>query len=428
MNKNLLYLIITLTIGVWFSSFIIHMPIDVQRTIFGYEFVKQPVYMDVYSDDYKSLFIDPCIKGVSKKWFNSEVMLKYCSLERVFPLPYRDYYYDKPFLTGLFWLLTTSPPSVLGLGFETRPLFFYVTFSIIVAVSLVIHVIYLYRLSDYLEVPFRYRLVSTILLSSVIYSIYSWEAVSLVFLTLFIYYYVRGLSGRALLMLSLFSSMNLYGLVIVSLVLYQYLVFRDRVDYASLLGLTPLVLSMSLLFLLSPGSLINQLMWFDTAFCNNCIFLVLTRDPYSDLNRFISFTLWISTYLAIIPFKPRGLVGRDGFGYLAIFIVLTNVFLLRLTPQQLLYMLPYLPLLYVYLNRRSVLAIHYVIDVLNSAVIILWFRDAYLRKQLSFLGLQQNYNPLGIDSPIQWIAQSRNIALLTHTLIIAKQTLKPKSS
>ncbi|MEM4785558.1 MAG: hypothetical protein QXW87_01755 [Desulfurococcaceae archaeon] len=50
-------------------------------------------------------------------------------------------------------------------------------------------------------------------------------------------------------------------------------------------------------------------MWFDNAVCNNCIFLFLTRDPYSDFNKLLMFTLWFSTYLAIIPFKPIGLHG-----------------------------------------------------------------------------------------------------------------------
>ncbi|MEM1845536.1 MAG: hypothetical protein QW558_02410, partial [Desulfurococcaceae archaeon] len=63
------------------------------------------------------------------------------------------------------------------------------------------------------------------------------------------------------------------------------------------------------LLILSPVSFINQIMWFDNAVCNNCIFLFLTRDPYSDFNKLLMFTLWFSTYLAIIPFKPIGLHG-----------------------------------------------------------------------------------------------------------------------
>ncbi|MEM1741245.1 MAG: hypothetical protein QXW87_01765 [Desulfurococcaceae archaeon] len=67
MNKKILYLTITIVLIIWFLSFINHMPVDVQRIIFGYEFLKQPVYMDIYSDDYRSIFVQPCIKGFSEK-------------------------------------------------------------------------------------------------------------------------------------------------------------------------------------------------------------------------------------------------------------------------------------------------------------------------------------------------------------------------
>ncbi|MEM4691458.1 MAG: hypothetical protein QXT88_03815 [Desulfurococcaceae archaeon] len=425
MNKKILYLTITIVLTIWFLSFIIHMPVDVQRIIFGYEFLKQPVYMDIYSDDYRSIFVEPCIKGFSEKWFNNDKLVKYCSSERVFPIPYRDYYYGKPLLTGILWLLTTSTPSLFNSSLEYRTLFFYTTFSLLVAISLVIHTLHIYKLSQLLGVPSKYSLISIISISFIIYAVYSWDSISLVFLTLFIYYTTKGLYARALFMLSLFSSMNLYGLVLVSLILYQYLVFRDREDYGSLIGFTPLVLTMSILLILSPVSFINQIMWFDNAVCNNCIFSFLTRDPYSDFNRLLMFTLWFSTYLAIIPFKPIGLLGWGGFRYIVLFIVFTNIFLIRLTPQQLLYMLPYMPLLYVDRGRRALL-IHYIIDLLNSAIILLWFRESYLRRELAFLGSKQIRTPLSMDSPIQWIAQYRNITLLIHIFTLAKHTLKPK--
>lgn len=414
-----LYLNIALILILWSISFLIHMPRDVQRTIFGQVFLEEPVYMDVYSDDYTSLFVNPCKLGFSQMWHNTEILFKYCSSERTFPLPYRDYYYDKPLLTGSLWLVSTSTPALLQLSFEYKLLFFYTVFSLIVALSLTIHTVYIHKLGDFLKTPLIYRFISTISCSLIVYAIYNWEAVTLVFLTLFIYYYVKGFSSRALVMLSLFSSMNTYGLVLVSLILYQYLVSRDREDYKALLGLTPLIFTFGLLSLLSPRSLLNQILWFEKSICNNCLFLIVTRDAYSEFNWVLSFIAWFVTYLALIPFKPHGLLGEDGFSYLTIFIALTNILLPKLTPQQLLYILPYLPLLYASEKRARLVAIHYAVDGLNSAIIILWFKDSVLRRMLDFIGLSQSYNPLSLDSPIQWIAQARNIILLIHILAIA---------
>ncbi|MEM4532464.1 MAG: hypothetical protein QXU89_02255 [Desulfurococcaceae archaeon] len=69
---------------------------------------------------------------------------------------------------------------------------------------------------------------------------------------------------------------------------------------------------------------------------------------------------------------------------------------------------------------------HYIIDLLNSAIILLWFRESYLRRELAFLGSKQIRTPLSMDSPIQWIAQYRNITLFIHIFTLAKHTLKPK--
>uniref|UniRef100_A0A7C4NP93 Uncharacterized protein n=1 Tax=Staphylothermus marinus TaxID=2280 RepID=A0A7C4NP93_STAMA len=105
-------------------------------------------------------------------------------------------------------------------SFEYRVLFFYTIFSLLVAISLVIHALHIYKLSQLLGVPSKYSLISIISISLIIYAVYSWDSISLVFLTLFIYYTIKEFNARALFMLSLLSSMNLYGLILVSLILY----------------------------------------------------------------------------------------------------------------------------------------------------------------------------------------------------------------
>lgn len=402
------------------------MPHVVQKQLFGQVFIKNPVYMDIYSDDYASLFIDPCKTGSSLKWYDKTTLIGYCRLERVFPIPYKDYYYDKPVLAASLWLLYTSTPAMLQLELGFRILFFYIAFSLTVAISLVIHTIYLFKLCDFLQTPFIYRVVASFTSTLIVYGIYSWDAIAVVFLTLFIYYYVEGRGLRALFMLSMFTLLNLYGLVLISLILYQYCVFRDREDYKSLIGLVPVALLTALLAVLSPRSLIDQLMWFEKTICNSCIFLIVTRDPGDVLNMVLSFTVWTSVFLALIPFKPKGLLGREGFSYIAVLVALTNIFLPKLTPQQLLYILPYIPMLYTDMKKIKTLVMHYAIDLLNSMIIILWFKDAILRRELSFLGISQTFNPHRIDSPIQWIAQTRNIILLIHTVLIARNNLKPQ--
>lgn len=419
-------LIIVYLVTLCSLSFIIHMPTDAQLRVIGKVVLRDPVYVDLYYSDYALTFISPCSnkpEGLSV-WRDVDKALRFCSGEFKTPRPYLDYRFNKPPLTALIWFALTSISFKLSNDVYGAAAFFYITLSVASSIALFIHTFLLLKLLNHLRVEGGLKILSIVSPTLLIYLIYSWEAVTLPLLTGFIYGYVKRNYTLAFVNLSILCSMNTYGLVILFLALYSFILLNDRSGASPLLGLTPLVASYVALGLLSLDSFRDQLLWFTHSFCNNCIYLVFFRNPTCDVLRTIATICWVIVTVAYVPYNPSTDNALLRLSYVSTYISLTNLFLIVFTPQQVLYVLPYLPPLYSVLKRGYALTTHYSVDVLNSLIITLWFRDYELRRILKFLGIDIQHNPLELESPIQWIAQARNILLLGLTVTLAMKHLR----
>lgn len=91
------------------------------------------------------------------------------------------------------------------------------------------------------------------------------------------------------------------------------------------------------------------------------------------------------------------------------------------TPQMILMVTPFALLV---LNCLPLYA-YVVADVTNSLLIIAFFEDVALRTLLSrLMPINTEFNPWTIDSPTQWLATIRNVAILTtitYTLIMNRR-------
>ncbi|MEM1675821.1 MAG: hypothetical protein QXX35_02095 [Desulfurococcaceae archaeon] len=413
-------------------SFIIHMPITVQKTVFN-KILIEPVYIDIVYDDYNSILVNPCRGVESRKWFNKTLLDQYCRGEYYLLIPYRDYDYKYGFLNGLLWYVIIQTTRLLTPDTGYKPVYssevsytiFYTLYSIVIFFSTIVFYIYLNKIYRVLGVENIVLKTSSILLSSLfIYMIYSWEFIHFTILVLTIYYYLLDKYSYFYLFLGLFTCFNPIGFTLIFFTIYNGLhsdlfVLDKRISYL-IIGLTPLYLQT----ILSPISVYKQFTWFMIDYCNNCLYLLFTNNPFSQVTRGLAvvfFTIVFTIYLVLKPVNSNTLYR---YAYIVLFISIIISFNLVFTPQTLLLILSLLPPLYSIYNSFKPIISHYVLDILNSLVIITWFRDIELRRTLSFLGISIQNNPLSIESPVQWITQSRNITLIIITLVLTINYLK----
>ena len=102
-------------------------------------------------------------------------------------------------------------------------------------------------------------------------------------------------------------------------------------------------------------------------------------------------------------------------------LVISITLSLEFPPQSFILIAPFLP---IYLYHRKEKFSIIIADLLNALIIILWFKDLELRKLFGFLDLPIKYSPQTLDSPVQIIAQTRNVILIIIFIIIIHRLMK----
>ncbi|ABN69982.1 hypothetical protein Smar_0882 [Staphylothermus marinus F1] len=419
-------LVITIS-ALFLISFIVHMPVESQKILFGKTIVETPVYSDFVAN-YRSIFMNNnacknvlANKAVSTMWFDNNVFKKYCHGSMFYPIPYIHYYIDLPPLTGVVWFISTYTAYITGSHTRGNPLFSieglttaYVTHSIIMFVSLMVF-LYFYRKTLFRRGITGYKNYLLLITSSlIVYGVYGWELFALVFLFVFLYEAIVSKDSIIpYVFLGLFSSAYYLGLVLVIYYLYKFFLNKGVMSNKFLTGLGIGLLPYLALLLLSPQSMAT---WYNNLLnnlgCNNCIYVFISNNLNDQYLRAIAYIV-ISALFVI--YSTLLSLDEDPTIETTIILMVTVVFNIVFLPQTLLILQPLLILL---ATRLRDIITYYSIDILNSGIILLWFKDFELRKYLEFLGLPLKQSPTTIDSPVQWIAQTRNILLILFLLSI----------
>ncbi len=404
-------------------SFIIHMPVKVQKTLFSEKILDEPIYTDVINSDYNTIFSSVCTQPytMGKIWKNKTLASDYCEGRDYYPLPYIHYRFNHAPLAGFTWFVLTYITYVLTPRTSSLHVFrtdiglsiFYVLYSVYVFVSMILAYLYLNRVFKILNVNDILVYVSATILSTiVIYSIYSWEPLAFLLFTTFLYYYLSEKYSKAYLALGLYTSANPLGFVLIFLILYNTLIREEPKPGKDLIylliGLSPYIV----LSIVSFQSVLGVFTWFINGFCNNCIYLFIVNDPTSQVIKGLFVIIWVIVITVYLSFKPASKTHIHRYAYIVLYLALAILFNLEPVPQSMIMILPFLPPLYTVYKQFKPIIPHYIVDSMNSLIIVLWFKDIELRKSLSFLGLSIKYDPFTLESPIQWIAQIRNVVLL----------------
>jgi len=425
-------------IGLFIASFIIHMPIEVQENIFGAKILSEPVYSDIVNGHYVANLIEQCKyvdnPRISITWFNRTLLKRYCRDHDIYPYPYIDYKYREPSLSTALWIVLTyitykATPLIYGSEYSLSSFkgltIFYIIFSITMLFIVLLTYHYLLKIMMKLNInEWFYHLFSLLSSSLMIYMIYSWDIVALLFITLALYSLLDKKFFNAMFFIGLFASFNPIGFILVFLILYMVLSngFGKPRD---LLGLFLGLSSYIVLVVIKPDSVLNIFTWFMNDPCSNCLYLIFIHDYWSQILKALCVGVYVSMISLYVGLTPREHSDIHLYSYMVIMLTLSTVLNLAYPPQSTLLYLPLLTPLYTMLKGRKTLILHQAIDALNALIIILWFKDYELRRQLSFLTIPLEYNPYSLESPIQWIAQTRNILAIIVAITLAWRYLKP---
>jgi len=427
-NRKLLVIIMIISITI---SFIIHMPIEAQETLFGKSIIT-PVYSDIVDSYYRKVFLDQkvcdlALRNTSLKgtiWINSDVTRRLCLGEEVIPIIYRDYSLALPPFSGFLWFISSSfslvisnynsmyspytNPSLRSLSITV----YYLVMSIFILLSAVLLIISISGILNYINIKEPKLLyILPLLPSFIIYGIYGMEVIagSFIVLSLYMFFNKRYLLSGIFAGLSIAT--HLFSSVIVIILLYELLQTKTDLEhiYRYLLGFTIIFASYLVIIIINPMILPKIFIGSNDLACENCLFLYLAGSPTSPFARSISIvSIVILTLLIMILYAKSHDFNNGIYRKIVIGLLGLITFHYIFKPQYLLL----ISFIIIVLFSLKEFIYYLFIDVINSLIILLWFKDRELRIKLSFLGIREQYNPLSPDSPIQIIAFIRNILLL----------------
>jgi hypothetical protein len=428
LDKYLILIVLTAIASGFFSTYI-HMP-------------SSPVPLGnlglKYSDVVYGVFYPRFLELGSSRaryWYSTEVIDKLVEGGVLCPTPYVDYLFEYPPVVGALWLLSTCTALTLtprGSGVS------YVEFiSAVAEVHFLINAVFLVA-SMALTSVLIYRtlgdspglrgvdraLLYLVLPSVLLYTTYNWDSLcSLLTLSSLVVLDRRGYRWRFLatgILLGLSIATKLLTAPL-ALVLLVYLLSRclEGDGYGKsaihfLLGLlagggVPYVV----LLVVAPRAFLDFLTYHSTWYCENCIYSMVVHDIFSPIHRLAAatavLTFTLATAAAILRRSP-GELSREVYDVALCAVGGAVVLNYVSTPQMLLLVTP---LALVTLSGTDLL-LYVLSDALNASIMLAFFSDEAIRATLSSLGVpvEVKYSPWTPDSPVQWLAYSRNILLL----------------
>jgi len=413
-NPKWKYLIICIAVLYIIVSFIIHMPVSTQRQLFGTIIMDEPVYSDFVAL-YNSLYMS--------------------SNTSTYIAPYIDTGFNYPFIAGFYWGTLTWMTYIISgnMTSSTALTTFYIMFSFSSSLFYITVVFLMTSLAtgEYAFSGKRFIIPSILFPSFIVYLNYDYTIVGVLFLTLGIYLWVR----KRFLISSLFLSLLLMIIPIPAsamLIGITYCLLIGRREERAkhfLSGLLISLLIMLVVLILLPYSGTSLSSYLASMNCKNCLYLLFFRDLDSQYLKaaWLGLIYGITSILLLVDLKNHGDPDTILLDRSLLIFSSTLIFGIVFIPQYMLYILVAFPLFFARLLDEKAFRLLWIVlmsDVLNVLIILLWFKDYEIRSTLSFLGIPLRYSPWTLDSPIQWIAQTRNILLVISLLVVYWSTLR----
>jgi len=415
------------------ASFAIHYPVlALGKKIhnFGLQ------YSDIFYGVFMSKFVSATPIHATQfysTWLNLRVAYKLLNGTRVCPMPYKDYVFEYPPLVGALWAVTTCASLRLVLPPHFSVLFYkqymqrvgalnYVLQSIAISVAMVVGVYALIDIARSIDVDPRRAFLYILAPSTFMYTIYNWDAIASAFTLWGLREFMRGRALRSGVLVGLGGATMILPFAFAVPAIYDYVQRRDR-DALSrfVLGLVlgggvPFII----LAVLAPRGFEALINHYAGWFCENCVFIIAVHRVSSVIYRALSIalmTLLMTLTIAVDMSRSGKCVAYAAFLSLASVIVFNYVF----APQMWLLISPLAALIL----RGWELPTFVVADAANAGIILAFFKDLELRIALSkFISLPIQQNPWSIASPVQWIAQLRNLLILAIYISIFVRALR----
>jgi len=350
-----------------------------------------------------------------ERWFNAETFQKFKSSIYKYPIPYVDYKFEYPPLVGLLWYISTriafeytsNLKDAIRVNYYVQSIF-----TIILYIFLVCSLSVLLKTKKQNPHIEFYKLLVFLLPSTLIYVIYNWDVATAAFAVIGILCILREkyfLTG-VLLGLSFSTKILTIGVV------FYYMVKLLIVEEKRVLGLKYLVgfiisgvIPFILLYVISPRGFSELLNHHMSWYCENCLYLPLIRDIYSNLHKilFYTITILIACGFLLFGYPWRNISVRDEYKYLFVGVVSLVLFNYVFSPQMFLLITP---LAILALGVKALL-LYSIADIFNALIIYTFF----------------NYpNSWMFGSVTQYMALGRNLILLVLFIYITMSIIRSR--
>lgn len=399
-NKRLVFLI-ALSIVTWILSTYLHDPST--QIVMGNIGFK-------YSDIVHGLFYTIFKPGKLDRWYDAKTYVSFLNLQYKCPIPYVDYKFEYPPLIGVLWFTSSCVGFLVSSNIEySARVHFYIN-SIISLVSLITTSIALHKIIEKIYPGDMRGYLKYLLLMSptmVVYLVYNWDILATLFAVLGLLFFINKKYFKAGVSLGLSFSTKILTAGLAYYLLIRLLLMGERNERKLIKYLAGSVLTgvipFMVLYIIAPRGFMDFLNHHASWYCENCLYLSLTRNIYSDLNRKLYFSIGTCLMLLMAtllsPWKniePQ----QEAKYYLASMMTLV-VFNYVFSPQMMLMIIPFIILA----MDKPFIIIYLFADFFNALIILSFFTES---------------NPWTFGSNTQYVAFARNLILLfllTHTFV-----------
>ncbi|MEM2627994.1 MAG: hypothetical protein QW775_07075, partial [Ignisphaera sp.] len=359
------------------------------------------------------------------------------------PIPYKDYKFEYPPIVAVFWYASTclsimsvfpesySPIEYYELAKKAGEIHYYVQ-SLILIISLITTTIYMYRLTKILNTSWKRIVLFALLPSTIIYLIYNWDIITAMFTITSLYYLINKRYFESGILLGLSISTKLLPIIYAILVLYDLTQrsFNDKsyIEAMKLFGLglvvsclIPYLMMLTLSYEGFAYFIQHHAQWY----CENCVYLLITKDIWNPYNRLLGMIL---VFLVVFILMSVDLDYNNplALSNLLLASIISSTVLNYVFSPQMMLMITSIAVLTLGLKQAIFLVIA---DITNFGIITLFFKDAearlWLMQNLGF-NISANFSPWTLDSPVQILASIRNIILVLILIDIIYHLPKSK--
>jgi hypothetical protein len=373
-----------------------------------------PMYGLKYSDIVYGLYypiFNPSENRVLDRWFNLSDFnrFKYGGLSC--PIPYVHYKFEYPPIVGVLWYISTCTGFSLSKSLDEAVRIHYLVQAITLSAFHALLILSLYALIRSRSNGGASRLLLFLLPSTLIYLIYNWDVIAAAFAVIGI---LCALKSRWFYS-GLFQGLSISSKFLTLGVSYYYVVklvtLHERRDLLKfIVGLfIGAAVPMITLLLVSPVGFNKLISHHAGWYCENCIYLLIVRDIWSDLHRRLFFSIAALLALAypLLANPWRGIEFDVESKYLFAGVSSLILFNYVFSPQMLLLITP---LAILALDERQLL-VYAMVDVFNALIILTFFEFE---------------KPHEFGSVPQYMASARNLLLLIIFISVVVSIMRRK--